>query len=92
MRGSLAILLMIASSASAAPSVFVQSAPGLAFWNSDKNLGRVLEKQAGPITSKALTKFISDNRLYGPYEVCALSAATRESYVQSGGGGDGAVR
>lgn len=65
----------------AAPSVFVQSSKGSAFWNSDKNVGRVLDKQAGPVTAKTLTKYLADNSLFDPFEVCALSAAGKDSYV-----------
>lgn len=69
------------AAASAAPSVFVQSSPNSAFWNSEKTIGRVLEKQAGPVTAKALSKYIEDERMFGPYEVCSLSPATRDAYV-----------
>jgi len=65
----------------AGPSVFVHSAKGSAFWNSEKNVGRVLEQQAGPVTAKALSKFISDNRVYGEYAICALSAVAKDTYI-----------
>lgn len=74
-------VLMFYASASAAPSVFVQSAQGSAFWNSEKNVGRVIDKQAGAVTAKALTKYIADNRMYYPYEVCGLSAVTKDTHV-----------
>lgn len=73
--------LLSSAGASAAPSVFVQSSPNSAFWNSDKTIGRILEKQAGPVTAKALSAFLTEDRQFGSYDVCALSAATRESYV-----------
>src|SRR5687767_6208432 len=76
-----ALLLLLSDPANAAPSVFVQSSPNRAFWNSEKNVGRVLEKQAGPITAKTLNKFIADDRAFEPYEICSLSAASREAYV-----------
>lgn len=74
-------MLFASTAAAAAPSVFVQSAPNRAFWNSDKNVGRVLEKQAGPITSKDLSKYIADNRIYHTYDVCNLVAVSRDTYV-----------
>lgn len=76
-----ALLLFVSSAAVAAPSVFVQSVPGSAFWNSEKNVGRVIETQVGPITAKALTKFIAEDRIYYPYEVCNLTGVSRETYV-----------
>lgn len=76
-----AAAFILAAPAGAAPSVFVQSSPNSAFWNSEKTIGRILDKQAGPVTAKALTAFIAEERQFGPYEICALSAATRESYV-----------
>lgn len=77
----LALMLFMSTAAAAAPSVFVQSAQGRAFWNSEKNIGRVMETQAGLVTAKALTKFIDENRAYYEYEVCNLTAVTPDTYV-----------
>lgn len=76
-----ALACALPTTAVAAPSVFVQSEQGSAFWNSGKTVGRILDKQAGPVTTKALTQFIAGARTYFPYEICALSSATRDSYV-----------
>jgi hypothetical protein len=76
-----ALALIVAVPARAAPSVFVQSSSNSAFWNSEKTIGRILDKQAGPVTAKALSAFIAAERQFGSYDVCALSAATRDSYV-----------
>jgi hypothetical protein len=70
----------IASSASAAPSVFVRPAGNGAWWLAEME-GRVLQKAAGPITAEAVSAHILETTIYDVYTVCSLEAVGNDTFV-----------
>lgn len=79
----LATLLVAAipAAAPAAPSVFVSSASGTAWWISPKIESRVIGTSAGGITAESLSKYIQDNQIYFSYKVCSLAPIASDTYV-----------
>lgn len=70
----------LAVAASAAPSVFIKADATTPFWSGAAE-ARILGRNAGPVTIAALSKYLEDTMLYGTYAVCALEAASADSFV-----------
>lgn len=75
-----ASMAIAASAAGAAPSVFIKADATTPFWNGTAE-ARILGKNAGRVTADVLSKYLADTMLYGTYAVCALEAASADSFV-----------
>lgn len=78
-----AFVLALAAHASvaAAPSVFLRTEAGRAWWNVLNAESRVIGTSAGLVTAAKLSKFIADTEAFNSYKVCALSAVVADTYV-----------
>lgn len=75
------LALVVHATVAAAPSVFLRSEPGRAWWNVLNAESRVIGTFAGAVSTAKLSKFIEDTETYNVYKVCALSAVAGDTYV-----------
>lgn len=75
------IFMTMHGAAEAAPSVFLRSELGRAWWNTSNAEARVIGSSAGAVTTANLSKFIEATEIYGTYKICALSAVDAATYV-----------
>ena len=73
-------LLLCASVANAAPSVFVKSERNGVWWNGEIS-ARVLGKSAGSTTVEKLNEFIEETVIYYSYAVCSLESVSSDTFV-----------